>query len=270
MRSTAQELIAAVRRLDGPLVVVTGAGISLASGIPTFRGTDPGAVWKHDVLEMATLSFFERDPVESWRWYLSRFDRVLGAQPNAAHRALVELERWQTGRGGSFVLITQNIDALHARAGAERLIEVHGSVERVRCSAWGCRLAAPRGTLPRPLEGLDAFRAAPALDTIPRCPECEGLLRPHVLWFDEVYGEHDDYQWPRVIDASERARLLLFVGTSFSVGVTELLIQNAGWRGVPTFSIDPGSSAPPYREIRSVRQPAEVLLPEMVDALTDG
>src|SRR5690606_35560510 len=87
----------------GGLLVVTGAGISAASGIPTFRGDDPEAVWKNDVLELATRELFERDPVRSWSWYLQRFDRTLSALPNPAHRALATLERWQEARGGGFL-----------------------------------------------------------------------------------------------------------------------------------------------------------------------
>src|SRR5436190_24283317 len=96
-------------RAKAGIVVVTGAGVSLASGIPTFRGSDPGAVWATDVTELGTRAYFERDPVGSWQWYLSRFDRVLPAKPNAAHHALAALERWQVGRGGEFLLVSQNI-----------------------------------------------------------------------------------------------------------------------------------------------------------------
>ena len=98
---------------DGLLLVVTGAGISLASGIPTFRGSDPGAVWKKDITELGTHRYFTQDPVGSWRWYTERFDLVLDKEANAAHLALVDLERWQINRGGDFVLITQNVDPLH-------------------------------------------------------------------------------------------------------------------------------------------------------------
>ena len=111
----------------GYLVVVTGAGVSHASGIPTFRGTDPGAVWKRDVTELGTNRYFEEDPAGSWTWYTSRFDMVLEKQPNPAHHALAAIERWQVARGGRFLLVTQNVDPLHERAGSERLVKVHGS-----------------------------------------------------------------------------------------------------------------------------------------------
>ena len=260
------ELLSAVEQARH-LLVVTGAGISLASGIPTFRGSDPGAVWKRDVTEMATLAFFLEDPAESWRWYLSRFETLVGAEPNAGHRALVELEQWQEVRARDFLLVTQNIDTLHARAGSQRLIEVHGSAARVRCPAPGCRLAAPRGSLPRPDAGLEAFRADPCRENLPHCPECGAPLRPHVLWFDEFYGDHEDYRWEQVLAAGEQADVALFVGTSFSVGVTDLLVRATALRGAPAFSLDPRSERPPYPSVRVIPAPAEEALPDLVRRL---
>ena len=179
----------------GYLVVVTGAGVSLASGIPTFRGTDPGAVWKRDVTELGTNRYFEEDPAGSWSWYTSRFDIVLDKQPNPAHRALAAIERWQVARGGRFLLVTQNVDPLHERAGSERLVKVHGSADRVRCSRHRCVHGAPRGSLPRAGIDMGAFKSEPVAANVPRCPSCGALLRQHVLWFDEFYDEHRDYQW---------------------------------------------------------------------------
>jgi hypothetical protein len=131
------------------IVVTTGAGISLASGIPTFRGQDPGAVWKRDVTELGTFRYFREDPAGSWRWYMSRFDLVFAARPNAAHQALAALQTWQMGADGSFLLITQNIDTLHEQAGSLDLVKVHGSADRVRCAREGCLLGAPKGSLAR-------------------------------------------------------------------------------------------------------------------------
>ncbi|MCP5149606.1 MAG: hypothetical protein H6982_02565 [Chromatiales bacterium] len=246
----------------GLLVVVTGAGVSLASGIPTFRGSDPDAVWTRDVTELGTNRYFLADPVGSWRWYTSRFDRVLDKAPNAAHHALVGVERWQRARGGDFVLVTQNVDTLHEKAGSEALVKVHGSADRVRCSRRGCVHGAPRGSLARAEVDTAAFHAAPSLATVPRCPACGALLRQHVLWFDEFYDEHVDYQWPRVLASAEEMAALLCVGTSFSVGVTELFVHAAVTRRVPAVAIDPGASAPPHPRIRLIREPAEVVLPE--------
>ena len=259
--------------LSGPagrsLLVVTGAGVSVASGIPTFRGSDPGAVWKADVTELGTRRYFEADPVGSWRWYLERFDRAVAARPNAAHEALVELERWQAARGGELLLVTQNVDTLHEQAGSERLVKVHGSADRVRCSRPGCRHGAPRGSLPRADVALEAFRREPRREHLPACPACGALLRQHVLWFDEHYQEHEDYQLPRVMAAAGRAGVVLFAGTSFSVGITDLLLE-AGWRGgAEVLAVDP---APPQRlpGVRFLTAAAEELLPAAVAMLPRG
>lgn len=244
---------------DGTLLVVTGAGVSLASGIATFRGTDPGAVWKHDVTTMGTNAFFEEEPVESWRWYLSRFGAVLGAKPNAAHHALAALERWHAGRGGEFLLVTQNVDTLHEQAGSVALVKVHGSADRVRCSRGGCANAAPRGSLPRPDDAIARFLADPRLETVPCCPACGRLLRQHVLWFDERYDAHVDYEIERVIQTATEADGVLFVGTSFSVGVTDLVLSAARFARAPVLSIDPGDHPVPHG-VERLRAKAEEVL----------
>ena len=245
----------------GYLVVVTGAGVSLASGIPTFRGTDPGAVWKRDVTELGTNRYFEEDPAGSWSWYTSRFDIVLDKRPNPAHLALAAIERWQVARGGRFLLVTQNVDPLHERAGSERLVKVHGSSDRVRCSRHGCVYGAPRGSLPRADIDMAAFKAEPVAANVPRCPSCGSPLRQHVLWFDEFYDEHRDYQWERVLDAAQRMDTCLFVGTSFSVGVTDLFLRGGLMTGRPMLAIDPGAAASPHPSITLLREPSESLLP---------
>jgi NAD-dependent deacetylase len=257
-----------LRGRDGPgfLLVVTGAGVSLASGIPTFRGTDPGAVWTRDVTELGTFAYFEEDPVGSWRWYLSRFDRVFDARPNAAHAALAALERWQASRGGRFLLVTQNVDTLHEQAGSKDLVKVHGSADRVRCSRDGCRNGAPSGSLPRSGFDLAAFRSDPCPKRLPVCPDCGAVMRQHVLWFDEYYHSHDDYQYRRVVRASEEADRVLFVGTSFSVGVTDMLVRAARYGGASALLVDPGDGAVPPG-VHHLRAKAEEALPEACRAL---
>jgi NAD-dependent deacetylase len=263
-----EPLADAIRQSPGPLLVVTGAGISLASGIPTFRGADPGAIWSADVTEMGTRRFFERDPAGSWRWYLQRFDGLQGKAPNPAHAALVGLERWKCGPEGhnAFLLVTQNIDGLHHAAGTERLVEVHGAARYVRCSRVGCQHAAPRGLLPREQFDFGPFTADPVAENLPRCPSCSAFLRPHVLWFDETYGEHESYRFGAVAGASRRATVLLFVGTSFSVGVTAGLLETSAARGMSTWSIDP-SGERPAAHVQPIAAKAEEALPALVAAL---
>lgn len=269
MSDPSSRLADLIRPLDrGLLLVVTGAGVSLASGIPTFRGSDPGAIWKRDVTELGTFDFFRRDPAGSWQWYMERFDLVLGAKPNPAHLGLAALERWQLARGGDFLLVTQNIDTLHEQAGSQRMIKVHGTADRVRCSRSGCRLGEPAGSLARSEIDFGPFLAAPGAATVPRCPECGAYLRQHVLWFDEVYSSHADYQWERVLGAVDRMHLALCVGTSFAVGFTETVLQAAFWNGSRVVAVDPG--APPLaasRGFEHLRAPAEELLPAVCAAL---
>lgn len=260
----AGELLQAHR--EGLLLVVTGAGISLASGIPTFRGTDDDAIWSKDVTELGTFSFFRRDPVGSWRWYLKRFENLADAKPNVGHEALVDLERWQQERG-EFLLVTQNIDALHAAAGSENLVEVHGRADRVRCGTPGCELAEPKGWIPRAEIDQETFLADPSLESVPRCPSCGDILRQHVLWFDETYQAHEHYQWNRVVDAAMRADLVLLVGTSCSVGVTELVLQGARRNRAPVLLVDPGPLQK-NRQIEQVRVGAEEFLPALMERVS--
>jgi NAD-dependent protein deacetylase/lipoamidase len=262
---TVRELLRAHR--EGFLLVVTGAGISLASGIPTFRGTDEDAIWSKDVTELGTHHFFRSDPAGSWRWYLKRFENLAGAAPNAGHRALVELERWQRARG-EFLLVTQNIDALHSAAGSEELVEVHGRADRVRCGSEGCEFGAPQGWIPRAEIDQETFLADPKAETVPRCPSCGDFLRQHVLWFDETYQGHEHYQWSRVVNAAMRADLVLLVGTSCSVGVTELVLQRARINRSPVVLVDPGPLQRGPVKLKQVRVGAEEFLPDLVASLS--
>ncbi|MHA7628958.1 SIR2 family NAD-dependent protein deacylase [Corallococcus sp. M7] len=271
MPSTRLEALLDLAR--GPLgesvLVVTGAGISLASGIPTFRGTDPGAVWANEVMEKGTYDFFLRKPHESWRIYLRRAEVALAAKPNPAHFALAQWERWQEQRGRAFTLVTQNVDTLHEQAGSRALIKVHGSLDRARCTKRGCGNGAPRGSVP--LESLDfsPFHAFASPRTVPRCPRCNKRMRPHILWFDEFYAEHQDYGIQQVEERAKRSRLVLFIGTSFSVGVTDRVSSIALLREAKVLSIDPsGTSRVPGIEV--IPERAEELLPRWIQALTES
>ncbi|MCB9568949.1 MAG: RNA polymerase subunit sigma [Myxococcales bacterium] len=244
------------------LLVVTGAGVSLASGIPTFRGSDAGAVWAQDIMELGTNEFFRRDPVTSWLWYLRRFGGLEGAAPNPAHRAIAALERWQVERDRAFLLVTQNVDGLHRRAGSQRVVEVHGRADRVRCSRVRCEKGAPDGWIPRAEIDQERFLEAPSLETLPRCPACGEILRQHVLWFDEYYTGHSDYEIERALRGAKAASVVLFVGTSFAVGITDMILERALARGRAIFSIDP-SGRSPHRAVEVLAEAAEAALPEL-------
>ena len=247
---------------DGLLLVVTGAGVSRASGIATYRGSEPDAVWKQSDVSRATFDYFQRDPVGQWRWYLERFEALRAARPNAAHQALVSLEKWQRERAGRFQLVTQNIDTLHEEAGSEEMIKVHGTSDRFRCSRAGCSLGSPTGSLPRDEVDLSSFLSDPSRETLPVCPVCEAPLRAHVLFFDEYYTEHHDYRFAEVEEMAMAADLILFVGTSFAVGVTDLFLQRGAHRSIPMFSVDPAATrSPRWAQLIALQAPAEELLP---------
>lgn len=263
-----KDLVEAIRTLrTGHLTLVTGAGISLASGVPTFRGTDPGAIWKNEVLEKGTYRFFREDPVASWLWSSRLFTELPLARPNPGHSAVAALHRGHAAQGGSSTTLTQNIDTLHEQAGSTDLIKVHGTVDRARCASdLGCPNGAPRGSIPITETRIDRFFADPSFDNLPRCSLCGDLIRRHVLWFDEFYAEHEDYQWQRVQETIRTMDLLIFVGTSFSVGVTDAFLQSALSRGIPTFSVDPSPESP-ARGLIHLQEKAELLLPRLCDEL---
>ncbi len=266
-----RDLVDTLRNLEtGHLAIVTGAGISLASGVPTFRGKDPGAVWNHDVLEKGTYSYFRSDPVASWLWSSRIFSELPAARPNPGHVAVATLGRELPSRGGRVTTLTQNIDTLHEQAGSDDLIKVHGTVDRARCASdLGCPNGAPRGSVPISDIGIDRFLADPSVDTLPRCALCEDLIRQHVLWFDEFYADHEDYQWLRVQETIRTMDVVLFVGTSFSVGVTDAFLQTALMRGIPAFSIDPSPESS-LDGLTTLREESESLLPRLCEDLGLG
>src|ERR1039457_4075230 len=177
------------------LAVLTGAGISAESGIPTFRGT--GGLWKdYKPEELATPEAFSRDPRLVWEWYNWRRELIAKAAPNAAHRALVELEK----RKRSFTLITQNVDGLHDRAGSGKILKLHGDIWRMRCTSCGANWPDRRAPLPElpphcacgdfgRLRGVSGAATGPARRApLPRRPPpCAGggLARPGGVWFGE-------------------------------------------------------------------------------------
>lgn len=214
--------LAALRQGPGQLVVLTGAGVSAESGIPTFRGKE--GYWLHGSREyhpqqMATHAMFSRAPEAVWAWYLYRRGVCRAAQPNAGHLAIVELERLL---GERFLLLTQNVDGLHLRAGnsAARCYQIHGNIDFARCDA---ECGQPLWPLPEHL-GRGKPRGEPVTDTerpALRCPRCHGWARPHVLWFDECYDEQH-FRFHSSLEAAVAATLLLVVGTS---GATNLPLQ---------------------------------------------
>lgn len=231
----------------GRLVMLTGAGISAESGIPTFRGKE--GFWTvgsrvYRPQELATFAMFSRDPGTVWPWYLWRRARCRAAEPNAAHRALVALEAAVPDR---FVLVTQNVDGLHRRAGqsAARTWEIHGNIDTMRCAA---ECGAPRVPVP-PLFDVwdtDGLALEPAHREALRCGRCGAWQRPHVLWFDEMYDE-ERYRYQSSIAAVSGADLLLVVGTAGMTTLPSLMARQAARSGVPIVDVNPDDN--PFAEL---------------------
>jgi NAD-dependent deacetylase len=191
------------------VLVLTGAGISAESGVPTFR--DAGGIWEdYDVTQVATPEGFAADPVQAWRFYSQLRASMASITPNAGHRALVDLE---ARLGDRFLLATQNIDGLHTAAGSQRVVEMHGNLMRSRCSA--CRRP--------PFVDTTVYGDKPA----PMCEPCrergrDALLRPDIVWFGEMLPERA----VRRIDAfiADAGRHLVFI----AVGTSGLVFPAAG------------------------------------------
>jgi len=227
---------------DGRVVVLTGAGISAESGIPTFRGQE--GYWKigsrnYQPQEMATFRAFREMPDEVWAWYLYRRSICRAAAPNAAHTALVRMEH---RLGERFQLITQNVDGLHLRAGqsAERTWQIHGDIESIRC-AKECDATLH----PMPVEIGDQFGKTDRVDDRLRsllvCPSCGGGARPHVLWFDEMYDEAR-YRFESSTNAIAGADALVVIGTSGATTLPTLLVQASVEAGIALLVVDPGDN----------------------------
>jgi NAD-dependent deacetylase len=258
----------------GPIVFLTGAGISAESGVPTFRG--PEGYWRigsrnYQPMELATRSAFDAMPEEVWRWYLYRRAVCRAARPNPAHQALVQAE---AALGERFLLVTQNVDGLHLRAGSSpgRTFQIHGNIDFHRCAG-----ACGRGQVPVPLpptlgETWDKDRPIdPPTRALLTCA-CGAWTRPHVLWFDESYDE-PLFRARSTLTAMEQAAALVVVGTSGATSLPAHMVQLAAARGIVLLVID--RERTPFAGVAEasargvfVPGPAGVQVPALVTALT--
>ena len=240
--------IAALLQQTRSLTVLTGAGISAESGIPTFREAQQGLWSRYSPEELATPAAFRDNPGRVLSWYRWRASLVRDAEPNPGHRALARLEKEISSRNGDFTLITQNVDRLHQRAGSEKVLEIHGNLEQLICAE--CRM--PSG---RDLSGWD-----PEGD-LPRCSECGGILRPNVVWFGESL---DPAVLDRAQQASANADAYLSIGTSAVVQPAASLPHLAAEQGATLLEINPQTTPlSPHVEYRFV-YPAGEILPDLV------
>jgi NAD-dependent deacetylase len=221
------ENLAARLRRASRLTVLTGAGISAASGVPTFRGAE--GLWRqYRPEDLATPEAFHRDPLLVWEWYAWRRERMGHCRPNPGHHVLA---RWSRER--RCTVVTQNVDDLHHRAGTEGVIRLHGSLWELRCAG----LPVPGGTRSRTGICRDEWRddAVPFAAMPPTCRDCGGLARPAIVWFGEALREDD----LRAATAATRCDLFITIGTSAIVYPAAGLLHEAKRRGAVTAEINP-------------------------------
>jgi NAD-dependent deacetylase len=221
------------------IAVLTGAGVSAESGIPTFRSN--GGFWQNRRFEdLATPEGFARDPKFVWQWYEERRRGIAAARPNAGHEALTAMEE----RATEFTLITQNVDGLHDLAGSKNIIKLHGDIWIVRCTACGS----------------ERMERAELNDLPPHCA-CGGMLRPGVVWFGEMLPEG---ALERAVEAVQRAEVLIVAGTSAQVypaaGLIPLAIQN----GASVIEINPEATSFSSDVTFALRGKSAEILPQLV------
>lgn len=224
--------------------VLTGAGVSAESGVPTFRGAD--GLWsKFKPEELANFNAFIRNPTLVWEWYSYRKKVIKEVKPNPAHYALVALEQ----RVPDFTLVTQNVDGLHARAGSKRILELHGNIERSYCI--DCRAFANDIVLGVSKEP-------------PCCSHCGGLLRPDVVWFGEMLPEG---VFERALSAARRCDVFLCLGTSAVVYPAASLPFEALEQGAYVVEINQEYTDLSSRVQETILGKAGVIMPQLIQAL---
>ena len=239
-RSPRSARLAELVRGASSVVALTGAGISVPSGIPDFRTPGSGLWEKVDPIEVAHIDAFRREPIRFWSFYSERFATLGEKQPNAAHRALALMQR----EGLLDAVITQNIDMLHRKAGTQELVEVHGSIAGCSCLGCGASVTAERA---RALMAADS-------DGVPRCEGCQAPLKPDVVLFGELLPEA---ALRRAEQLCAGAELLLCIGSSLEVypvaALPELTLRRGGAVAILT------QGATPLDELASVRMHGDVV-----------
>jgi NAD-dependent deacetylase len=225
------------------IAVLTGAGISAESGVPTFRGKD--GLWQgFRATDLATPQAFARDPKLVWNFYNWRRELLAPLQPNPAHKALVRLEE----KIPQFSLITQNIDDLHHRAGSKNLVELHGNIWMVRCTR--CHVVSRNEEVPLP--------------ELPECKECGGLLRPQVVWFGE---QLDPTILDKAVAAIHSCDTMLVIGTSALVQPAASLAIVAKEQGARVVEINLEPTPYSHKLDLALQGKAGEILPQVVERL---
>lgn len=226
--------------------ILTGAGVSAESGVPTFRDAQTGLWAEYHAEDLATPEAFARDPLLVWRWYAWRRELVAAAQPNAGHVALAGLQRILP----RLSLITQNVDGLHQRAGSEGVIEFHGNIQRTVCSVERCEVSVPDDT---------------PSDEVPCCPGCGALLRPDVVWFGEAIPVE---ALQAAGTAASACELFIAIGTSAQVHPAAGLADLAAQNGAMLAEINPEATPLSGRTDYVLRGTSAQLLPALLQAVS--
>ena len=230
------------------VLVLTGAGVSGESGIPTFRGKN--GYWRNlDPTKLATPEAFAHDPKLVWQWYGERRERIRNAQPNAAHEAIARLAK----HADEFLLVTQNVDDLHARARLpkEKMVQIHGDIFVTRCSRCD----------------FSFIERTEEQQEIPRCAECNALMRPGVVWFGEQLSWKELQRIENYLDRGA-CDVVVVAGTTATFGYVIDWALQASRDGAELIEVNPEETPLSQFATRLVRQPAAVALPQIVNALT--
>ena len=228
------------------VLVLTGAGVSAESGIPTFRGKD--GYWRNlDPTKLATPEAFARDPQLVWDWYRERRQRIRNARPNAAHEAIARLAQ----RADEFLLVTQNVDDLHARAGvaAEKTVRIHGDIFVTRCSR--CDFDRPEYEHEHEVG-------------IPSCSRCSAFMRPGIVWFGEQLSRSELARVEDFLDGGA-CDVVIVAGTTATFGYIIDWALHGSRDGAELIEVNPEETPLSRFATRLVREPAAIALPRIVD-----
>ena len=223
------------------IVFVTGAGISQESGIPTFRGND-GYWRKYDPMKLATIDAFYDNPELVWEWYEDRRKNILMAKPNEGHFAIANMEKFR-----DVTVLTQNIDGLHQRSGSTNVLELHGSIIRIKCTV--CDFSG---------DIIEDFESLP-----PKC-ECGNILRPDVVWFGEALSEE---VWKNAIKEASTCDVMIIAGTSLAVSPANTLPIYAKQNGATLIEVNPEKTVMSNDMDLSIQTTSTNALPKMLSVL---
>ncbi len=247
------------------VLVITGAGVSAESGIPTFRGKD--GYWRNlDPAKLATPEAFARDPKLVWEWYRERRQRICNAQPNAAHAAIAKLAQ----HANEFLLVTQNVDDLHVRAGMpkEKMVQIHGNIFITRCSR--CDFSQKDYKHEHEQEHEHEHEHEHEKEDqdvdLPRCPECNALMRPGVVWFGEQLPWNELQRVESYLDRGS-CDLVIVAGTTATFGYIIDWALRASRDGGELIEVNPEETPLSQFATQLVREPAAVAMPQIVDQI---